>query len=139
MRKFGLICFNVLLAIGGATVYAWLVRNDGMTADAWRRAMVEGGSAGFLSGLIVGLGATVGPRPTLPTRKCVKAQAINAAISVAGGLIAYLFPRLWTEMNIQFDEALRERGILKGSGMGLVIGTVWQFVEIYFSRRKAGR
>src|SRR5690348_14825041 len=139
MRKFGLICFNVLLAIGGATVYAWLVRNDGMNAEAWRRAILEGGSAGFLSGLIVGLGATVGPRPTLPTRKCIKAQAVNAAVSLAFGLVTYLFPRLWTEVNIQFDEALRERGILRGSGLGLVISTVWQFIEIYFSRRKASR
>lgn len=139
MRKFGLLCFNVVLAIGGATVYAWVVRNDGMNEAAWRRAIFEGGSAGFLSGLIVGLGATVGPRPILPTKKCVKAQAVNAITSVAGGVIAYLFPRLWTEVNIQFDEALRERGILRGSGLGLVIGTLWQFVEIYFSRRKASR
>jgi hypothetical protein len=139
MRKFGLICFNVLLAVGGATVYAWVVRNDGMNAEAWHRAIVEGGSAGFLSGLIVGLGATVGPRPMLPTKKCVYAQAMNAASSLAFGLIAYLFPRLWTEMNIHLDEALRERGILRASGLGLVISTLWQFVEIYFKRRKPGR
>lgn len=139
MRKFGLVCFNVLLSVGGATLYAWLVRNDGMNEEAWRRAIVEGGSAGLLSGLIIGLGATVGPRPTLPTKKCVKAQAVNAAMSLAGGLIAYLFPRLWTQMNIQLDEALRERGILRGSVLGLILSTAWNFFEIYFSRRKASR
>lgn len=139
MRKFGLICFNVLLAVGGAVVYAWIVRNDGMTAQAWRRAVIEGGSAGFLSGLIVGLGATLGPRPTLPTKKCLRAQIGNALSSLAGGLIAYLFPRLWTEVNFQLDEALLERGILRGSGLGLFIGTAVQFVQIYFSRRKASR
>jgi hypothetical protein len=139
MRKFGLICFNVLLSIAGATVYAWVVRNDGMNLLAWRKAIIEGGSAGFMSGLVVGLGATLGSRPTLPTKKCVKAQMGNALSSLAGGLIAYLFPRLWTEVNIHFDEALRERGILRGSGLGLIIGTLFGFVQIYFSRRKASR
>jgi hypothetical protein len=139
MRDFGVVCFNVLLSVGGATVYAWVVRNDGMTPDAWGRAFLEGGSAGFLSGLIVGLGATLGPRPTLPTNKCVKAQIGNALSSLAGGLIAYLFPKIWTEVNIHLDEALRERGILRGSVLGLILGTLFQFVQIYFSRRKASR
>jgi len=139
MRDFGVVCFNVLLSVGGATIYAWVVRNDGMNAEAWARAVVEGGSAGFLSGLIVGLGATLGPSPTLPTNKCVKAQIGNALSSLAGGLIAYLFPKLWTEVNIHLDEALRERGILRGSGLGLILGTLYQFVQIYFSRRKASR
>lgn len=139
MRSFGLVCFNVLLAISGATVYAWIVRNDGMTADAWRRAFIEGGSAGFLSGLIVGLGATLGPRPVLPTKKCIYAQMTNAAVSLVFGLVAYAFPKMWTEMNIHLDEALRERGILRGSGLGLIISTIWQFFEIYFKRRKASR
>ena len=115
MRDFGVVCFNVLLSISGATVYAWIVRNDGFTAEAWRRAIIEGGSAGFLSGLVVGLGATLGPRPTLPTKKCIKAQIGNAIWAVAGGLIAYLFPRFWTEVDIRLDEALRERGVLRGS------------------------
>jgi len=139
MRDFGVVCFNVLLSVGGATVYAWVVRNDGMNAEAWARAVVEGGSAGFLSGLIVGLGATLGPRPTLPTNKCVKAQIGNALSSLAGGLIAYLFPKLWTEVNIHLDEALRERGILRASGLGLILGTLYQFVQIYFKRRKPSR
>ncbi|HZE98161.1 MAG TPA: hypothetical protein VE981_14115 [Planctomycetota bacterium] len=139
MRSFGLICFNVLLAVGAATVYAWLVRNDGNNADAWQRALAEGGSAGFLSGLIVGLGATLGPRPVLPTGKCIQAQIINAVTSLVFGLIAYTFPKLWTEMNIHLDEALRERGILKGSGIGLIVSTVWQFFEIYFKRRNPSR
>jgi hypothetical protein len=139
MRSFGLVCFNVLLAVGGATVYAWIVRSDGMTAEAWRRAILEGGSAGFLSGLIVGLGATIGPRPTLQTKKCVHAQIGNALSSLAGGLIAYLFPRLWTAFNTHIDEALLERGILRGSGIGLIVGTLVQFVQIYFKRRRAGR
>jgi hypothetical protein len=115
------------------------VRNDGMTAEAWGRAFLEGGSAGFLSGLIVGTGATLGPRPTLPMKKCVKAQIGNALSSLAGGLIAYLFPKIWTEVNIHLDEALRERGILRGSVLGLILGTLFQFVQIYFSRRKASR
>jgi len=37
------------------------------------------------------------------------------------------------------DEALAERGILRGSGIGLVIGTLYQFFEIYFKRRKSSR
>src|SRR5260221_8815991 len=108
MRHFGLVCFNVLLACGGATVYAWLVRNDGMNADAWRRAVIEGGSAGFLAGLTVGLGATLGPRPVLPAKKCIWAQAGIAVSSLVGGLIAYLFPRVYTQVNGVIDEALAE-------------------------------
>jgi len=139
MRSLGLVCFNVLLAISGATVYAWIVRNDGMTADAWRRAFIEGGSAGFLSGLIVGLGATLGPRPILPTKKCIYAQIGNGLSSLAFGLIAYVFPKIWTEVDLRLDEALRERGILRASGLGLIVGTIWSFFQIYFKRRKASR
>jgi hypothetical protein len=139
MRSFGLISFNVLLAVAGATVYAWFVRDDGMNVDAWRRAALEGGSAGFLSGLIVGLGATLGPRPVLPTSKCVYAQIGNAVTSLIGGLIAYYFPRMWNQVNHNIDEALREQGILRGSGIGLLIGTAWNFFQIYFKRRKPSR
>jgi hypothetical protein len=133
MRRFGLICFNVLLSVGGATLYAWLVRRDGMTADAWLKALKEGGAAGFLAGATVGLGATLGSRPALPTRKCVWAQLGIAASSLFGGLIAYMFP----QVNGAIDEALAERGILRGSGIGLVIGSAIQFVQIYIKRRKA--
>jgi hypothetical protein len=135
MRRFGLFCFNVLIYVGGATVYAWLVRNDGMTAEAWTRALQEGGSAGFLSGVTVGLGATLGPRPALPVKKCVWAQIVIAVTSLIGGAIAYMFPQVRNAV----DEALAERGILRGSGIGLVIGTLYQFFEIYFKRRKASR
>jgi hypothetical protein len=135
MRRFGLFCFNVLLSVGGATIYAWLVRSDGMTPEAWLRALQEGGSAGFLSGVTVGLGATLGPRPALSTKKCITGQAVIALTSLLGGAIAYLFPQVRNAV----DEALAERGILWGSGVGLVIGTVFQFFEIYFKRRKAAR
>lgn len=136
MRKFGLFCFSILVAVGGATVYAWIVRNDGMNPEAWTRALIEGGSAGFLSGLAVGLGATIGPRPTLPTKKAIGALIGIAVSSLAGGLVAYLFPKLWTEVNIAVDEALRERGILRGSALGMFVGTAVQAVQIYFKRRK---
>ncbi len=135
MRRFGLFCFNVLIYVGGATVYAWLVRNDGMTAEAWTKACLEGGTAGFLSGVTVGLGASFGPRPALPVKKCVWAQVVIAVTSLVGGLIAYLFPAVRNAV----DEALAERGILRGSGIGLALGTVFQFFEIYFKRRKASR
>ena len=135
MRDFGLLCFNILLSIAGATVYAWVVRNDGMTAEAWTKAIIEGGTAGFLSGFTVGLGATLGPRPSLPVGKCVRAQILIAITSLVGGLIAYLFPAVRNAI----DEALAEKGILRGSGIGLAIGTIYQFFEIYFKRRKASR
>ena len=135
MRRFGLLCFNILLAVSGATIYAWLVRRDGMTAEAWLKALVEGGSAGALSGAAVGLGATLGPRPPLPTKRCIWAQVWIAATSLAGGLVAYLFPQVRNAI----DEALAERGILHGSGIGMAIGTAFQFFEIYVKRRKAAR
>ena len=139
MRRFGLFCFNVVVAVGGATIYAWIVRRDGMTVEAWTRALIEGGSAGFLSGATVGLGATLGPRPALPTKKCVLALAEIAASSLIGGLIAYYFPRIYTKVNGAIDEALAERGILRGSGIGLAIGTAWQFIQIYVKRRRSSR
>jgi len=139
MRDFGLFCFNVLVAVGGATVYAWAVRRDGMTAEAWTRALIEGGSAGFLSGAIVGLGATLGPRPSLPVKKCLKAHAGNALTSLIGGLIAYYFPRIYNQVNFTIDAALAERGILRGSGIGLAIGSAWNFFQIYFKRRSPSR
>ena len=139
MRDFGLFCFNVLVAVGGATVYAWAVRWDGMTEEAWRRALIEGGSAGFLSGAIVGLGATLGPRPSLPVKKCLVAHVGNAVTSLIGGLVAYYFPRIYSQVNFTIDEALAERGILRGSGIGLAIGSLWHFFQIYFKRRKPSR
>jgi hypothetical protein len=139
MRRFGLFCFNVLVAVGGATVYAWVVRRDGMTVEAWSRALIEGGSAGFLSGVTVGAGASIGPRPALPVKKCIWALAGIAASSLIGGLIAYCFPRLYTQVNGAIDEALAERGILRGSGIGLAIGTAWQFIQIYVKRRRPSR
>ena len=135
MRRFGLFCFNVLVSIGGATIYAWAVRRDGMTAEAWTKALIEGGTAGFLTGVTVGLGATIGPRPPLQPKRCVWAQAWIAATSLAGGFIAYLFP----QVRHAIDEALMERGILHGSAIGMAIGTAFQFFEIYVKRRKAGR
>jgi len=139
VRDFGLFCFNVLVAVAGATVYAWVVRWDGNTEAAWRRALIEGGSAGFLSGAIVGLGATLGPRPSLPVKKCLKAHAGNAVTSLIGGLIAYYFPRIYNQVNFTIDEALAERGILRGSGIGLAIGSAWNFFQIYFKRRSPSR
>jgi hypothetical protein len=135
VRRFGIFWFNVLLFIAGATAYAWAVRRDGMTPEAWKTAVIEGGTAGLLSGVTVGLGATLGPRPALPVGKCIRAQIMIAVSSLVGGLIAYLFPRVPNAI----DAALAERGILRGSGIGLAIGTIHQFFEIYFKRRKSSR
>ena len=103
------------------------------------RTVNDGAAAGFLSGAIVGLGATLGPRPSLPVKKCLLAHAGNALTSLIGGLIAYYFPRIYSQVNFTIDEALAERGILRGSGVGLAIGSVWNFFQIYFKRRKASR
>lgn len=136
MRRFGLICFNVLVSVGGATIYAWIVRSDGMTAAAWRQAAIDGATAGFFSGLVVGLGATIGPRPALPTKKCLYAQAGNAVSALVGAMVVLLFPKLQGAVDHALDEALHEKGILRGSGIGLMVGTVIQFWQIYFKRRK---
>lgn len=133
MRRFGLFWFNVLVAVAGATIYAWAVRRDGMTIEAWTRALLEGGTAGFLSGATVGLGATIGPRAALPTKKCIWSLVGIAFSSVVGGLVAYLFPRVHDAI----DEALKERGVLGGSGIGMIVGTVIQFFQIYVRRRRA--
>ena len=139
MHRFGLFCFNVLLSVGGATVYAWAVRRDGMNAEAWQRAIVEGGSAGFLAGVTVGFGATLGSRPPLPARKCLLAQIGMAVSSLVGGLLAFCFPGVWNSFNSAIDQALAERGILRGSGVGLLVGTLFQFAQIYVKRRTASR
>jgi hypothetical protein len=138
-KKLGLILFNIIVAVGGATVYAWLVRRDGLNQDAVRRALLEGGSAGFLAGLTIGLGATLGPRPVLGVRKCLKAQLSMAVSSLAGALLVQLFPKQWSEIDRVVEGELRERGLLLGSGVGLVVGTVAQIVQIYFTRRRKAR
>jgi hypothetical protein len=139
VKKLGLILFNILVAVAGATVYAWLVRRDGMNEEAWRRALLEGGSAGFLAGVTIGLGATLGPRPVLGARKCLKAQASMAVSSFVGAVLVQLFPKQWSEIDRVVEEGLAERGLLLGSGIGLLIGTAAQIVQIYFTRRRKAR
>jgi hypothetical protein len=139
MKKPGLIAFNVAVAVGGATAYAWLVRRDGWTEQALLRALLEGGSAGFLAGIGVGLGATLGPRPVLGWKRCVNAQIGMAVSSLVGALVHALFPKEWAVLESGVAEKLRERGILVGSGIGLAIGTAIQMVQIYFKRRRARR
>ncbi len=138
-KRVGLILFNVVLAVGGATIYAWLVRRDGWNEAALRQALLEGGSAGFLAGLTVGLGATLGSRPVLGAKRCCRAQIGMAVSSLVGALVVHLFPREWSELDRVVVESLRERGILAGSGVGLVVGTVIQMIQIYFKRRRSSR
>ena len=136
MRKFGLICFNIAAAVAGATVYAWAVRRDGFTEPAWTRALIEGGSVGFLSGAAVGLGATLGPRPSLPVRKCILALLGIAVTSLMGALVSHFFPREYGMAAGMIDEAFAERGVLRGSAAGMIVGTAFQVVQIYFKRRR---
>ena len=57
----------------------------------------------------MGPGATLGPRPALPANKCILAQIGMAVSSLLGGLIAFVFPHVWSKFNRVIDEALAER------------------------------
>jgi hypothetical protein len=139
MRKFGLFCFNLVVAVGAATLWTLILLRRGVSLETLELALRTSGWAGFVVGATVGAGAVLGPRPALPVRKCLLAQASIVATSVLGAFIASLFPGETAAAEHALTVVLARRGILWGAGLGALAGTIVEFVRLYFMRRRAAR
>lgn len=133
-RRFWIFLFNVALAVSVATLYAWALSGGEILG-----AFLATCGAGLAVGATVGLGAVFGPRPALPMRKCVVAQAMVVVGAVIGAWIGSFFPG---EIE-QAEEALRgyleNRGIVVGTSIGTIVGTALTILDVYRQRRKAAR
>jgi hypothetical protein len=139
MRRAGLLGFNVGLAVVVAALYAAAVNGAGFGPDALAGAFASSWWAGFVVGGTVGVGATFGPRPVLPLRKCLLAQAGVVLSSAIGGFIGSLFPSEFSAADRALEAELARRGILTGSWIGAAVGTVFEVGHVYFMRRRAAR
>jgi len=129
--------FNAALAVLLAGLYALLVverRWEGLET-AFRTTWW----AGLTVGLAVGAGATLGPRPVLGYKKCLSTQFWIVVTSGLFALLLWLLPREVTEMDRVVEEELARRGLRLGSGIGAIVGTVVQIIQVYVTRRRAAR
>jgi hypothetical protein len=139
MKRFPLFCLNVALAVVLATAYALVLRWEGVDGETIRWAFLGAWWGGLLVGLAVAIGATVGPRPALPWKKCVKVQVLIVLTTAAGAFLAWLLPKPFSEMDRVMEEQMTRRGLSWGSGIGAAVGTIIQMVQVYFARRRAAR
>ncbi len=139
MRRFPLFWFNAGMGLAFGTAYTAALRGEGPGVEALREAFLASWWAGALAGLSVGAGATLGPRPALPWRKCVWVQVLIVAASAAGALVAWLLPGPAAELDRLVKEEMTRRGLALGSGIGAAVGTAIQMVQVYFDRRRAAR
>jgi len=137
MKRVRIFLFNVALAVLLAGLYAWAVverRWDGLEtafATTWW--------AGMTVGLTVGAGATLGPRPALGWKKCASTQFWIVVTSGLFALLTWLLPRELQEVDRVVEEELTRRGLRLGSGIGAIVGTVVQIIQVYVTRRRAAR
>jgi len=137
MRRFGLFSFNVVFGVAVATVFAWLIGPRTFDLAGLGASFLAAWWAGALVGGTVGLGATVGPRPALPLKKCVISQLLIVATTALGALLgSSLMRRELTGMDLGFSSAFADRGTVRGSGLGAVVGTFLEVIHIYRMRRR---
>lgn len=139
MRRFPLFWFNVGLGVALATGYSLALRWKGVDEGTIREAFLASWWAGLIVGLAVAVGATVGPRPALPWKKCVRVHLTIVATSALGALLAWLLPKPWAEADRIVEEEMTRRGLSLGSGIGAFVGTAVQMVQVYVARRRAAR
>ena len=137
MKKFRLLAFNVVLAIALAALYAWAVVERRW--DGWEPALLSTWWAGMIVGLSVGAGATIGPRPLLGWKKCVKTQVLIVVTSAVFAFLLGLLPREVVEMEHALEAEAARRGLRLRSGIGAIVGTVVQIIQVYVTRRRAAR
>ena len=137
MKRTRIFIFNAVLAVVLAGLYALLVVERRW--DRLETAFVTTWWAGLTVGLSVGAGATLGPRPVLGYKKCLKTQFWIVATSGLFALLLWLLPREITEMDRVVEEELARRGLRLGSGIGAIVGTVVQIIQVYVTRRRAAR
>lgn len=137
MRRFGLFSFNVVLGVAIATAFAWAIGPRSFDLAALEASFLAGSWAGLLVGATVGLGATVGPRPALPLKKCVTAQLLIVVTTAIGAFLgSSLMRQELSGMDMGLSSGFASRGTLRGSGLGAVAGTLLEVVHIYRSRRR---
>jgi len=137
MRRFGLFSFNVVLGVGIATAFAWLIGPRTFDIAGLEASFLAAWWAGLLVGGTVGLGATVGPRPALPLKKCVTSQLLIVFTTAVGAILGYsLMKRELVGMDAGFPAAFANRGTVQGSGLGAVVGTFLEVIHIYRMRRR---
>jgi opacity protein-like surface antigen len=137
MRRFGLFSFNVVLGVAIATAFAWLIGPRSFDLAALEASFLAAGWAGVLVGGTVGLGATVGPRPALPLKKCVTAQLLIVVTTAIGAFLGSSFMRReLSGMDLGLSSGFASRGTVRGSGLGAIVGTLLEVVHIYRMRRR---
>ena len=139
MKKARLFVFNVLLALLLAAAYDLAVVERRATSDSLRAAFLATWWASLSIGLAVGAGAVLGPRPALGWKKCVNVQVMIVLTSAAVAFLFWLLPREVRAVDRLVDVELGKRGLRRGSGIGAVLGTAWQIIDVYRKRRRAAR
>jgi hypothetical protein len=137
MKRARIFIFNAVLAVVLAWLYAWLVVERRW--DRLETAFLTTWWAGLTVGLSIGAGATLGPRPVLGYKKCVKTQFWVVVTSGATALLLSLLSREIGEVDRVVHDELARRGLRLSSGLGAIVGTVWQIIQVYRSRRRAAR
>lgn len=134
MKRRPLFVFNVALAMLLAGLYARAV-----VEKSWEAAFRTTWWAGLIVGLSVAIGATVGPRPALGWKKCVSTQVWIVISSALFALAMTFVPREVVEMERGLEEEIARRGLRTGSGIGAIVGTIVQVIQVYLARRRAAR
>ncbi|HEX7896449.1 MAG TPA: hypothetical protein VF950_01620 [Planctomycetota bacterium] len=134
MKRRPLFVFNVALAVLLAGLYARAV-----VEPSWEAAFRTTWWAGLIVGLSVAVGATVGPRPALGWKKCVSTQVWIVITSALFALAMTLLPKEVVEVERGLEEEIARRGLRASSGIGAIVGTVVQIIQVYVTRRRAAR
>ena len=136
MTRWTLLLLNLLLGPLFSTAYTWVVHGD-YALRAFEPALRDAWWTGLLAGVGIGLGATLGKRPRLGWKQCVKAHAGVIAGSAAVALLWWAMPKEMGEADrVLHEEMLRHR-INVSSWIGAGIGLAIQMVQVYFTRRRA--
>ncbi len=139
MKKARLFVFNVLLALLVAAAYDLAVVERRATAEGLETAFRATWWAALSIGLSVAAGAVLGPRPVLGWKRCVRVQVVIVLTSALFAFLLSLLPREITSVDRLVEEELAKRGLRLGSGIGAIVGTAYQIIDVYLQRRRAAR
>ena len=130
------LVFNATLGTALAVAYHLVVHGAAFDEVFVLEALRESGWAGLAVGVAIGLGATVGARPQLGWKRCIPIQLGVVLSSALGALLWWTFPGEMAAVDETLRAEATKQGIQVGSGVGAVVGTVIQVVQVYFRRRR---